>query len=134
MEFDLANQWPLIATPIGMFTFLWLALARRWLITGGEYKERVADLKTAHADAITQRDTAHAATIADKDATIKDKNDTITHLRAVNKKAMDALERIADTQEENLRTTDIVKTVMQHLQAQAQQPRTPTGPIEKVSK
>lgn len=126
MEFDLANQWPLIATPIGMFTFLWLALARRWLITGGEYQERVADLKTAHADAITQRDKTHAATVADKDA-------TITHLRDVNKKALDAIERIADTQEENLRTTDIVKTVMQHLQQQAQQPKNPTGPIEKVS-
>lgn len=133
MEFDLANQWPLIATPIGTFAFLWLALARRWLMTGGEYRDRVADLKTAHADAITQRDKAHSDAIADKTATIADKDATIKHLRDVNKKAMDALERIADTQEESLRTGDIVKTVMQQLQAQAKQQRTPTGPIEKVS-
>jgi hypothetical protein len=86
--------------------------------------KRIADAKEATAALIKVKDEAHAAQLAIRDS-------EITHLRDVNTKAMDALERIADAQEQSIKTTEIVKAVMQNLQS-ASKPRNPTGPMEKV--
>lgn len=112
MDFNLANDWPSLIPPAATFTFLWLALAKRWLMTGGEHKDRVQDLKDSHARELKQRD------------------EEITHLRETNSTLVEAVQLQSETQKETLQVQDIVKTVMQNLQAQA---RGTTGPMRKLS-
>lgn len=120
MDFNIANMWPVLVTPAGTLVFLWLALARGWLHTDGEFQDRKADA----AQRVTDLKESHTTALEQRDGEIK-------HLREVNAKAMDALEKIADAQEQSIKTTEIVKAVMQNLQS-APKPKNPTGPMEKV--
>ena len=93
--------------------------------------KRIADAEKANGLILQAKDAAHAAVIAEKDRVLKDQKETIDHLRKVNRTLTEAVETIAEVQEQNLKTTDIVKAVMSGLQQQ--RPKDPTGPLQRVT-
>lgn len=95
--------------------------------------KRIAEAREANTEILKAKDAAHVAVVAEKDRALADQKETIRHLRGVNKTLTEAVETIAEVQEQNLKTTDIVKAVMSGLQQQQSKPKDPTGPLQRVT-
>ncbi|QOT19743.1 hypothetical protein [Paenarthrobacter sp. YJN-5] len=137
MDFPIPD-WAVNLSPWALVVSLVIMLARGTLTrphtdrVEADADKRIAEAKEANDKLLKAKDEAHAAALAAKDATVAEQKETITYLRGVVKTLTEAVETIAETQEEQNKTTDIVKTVMQTLQANAAKPKDPTGPLQKV--